>query len=684
MRFDNILIKYKLILIAGLFTIPIALLVFFFITEKNIAINFGKKEFYGNQILRSVKQLMSVSLEYHRNVLSSAEDPRNVKNISDSIRAVRSTADIVRSNDQDADMHDTDQFKQMEQSSIHLSDGENAYSAFHQTVRNYWSRIGDTSNLILDPDLDSYYLMDVTLLKTPESLSLLDSLYAIVSGINEEPLTEKQLIDLTVVSGLIKSNNAGTEVSLKTAFENDSSPGRILKKNLTKAIDLHSASIAELMSLTDDIISKRAIDGTQINDIKESIASAEKSQFALFDASLDELDLLLNERISRFQKNKYTTLAIVFAFIILSFATIQFLIVSVNRSMMISRGISDRISSGDLTIADADVGRDEFGTLIRSILLFGAKIRSAVKEVFSATGDINRTSLDISEMVHEFHEDAKEQSASLEEISATVEEISAGMDSLSVSAECHYNNIMDLHSKMSGLSDTVDTMQEAVLRAKGVSDSVSNVMSNGKSSLEKMTGRIKRINDSSTHMKDVVDIINDISEQINLLSLNASIEAARAGESGRGFAIVAEEISKLADQTARSISDISSLIASNETEIRNGLVEINESIRLFGKIMSGMNDIILTVEDLSENLIIQKNNNSVLSSESDVIQKNHFIMKDSIRDLKEALSASVKSVYLLNETLQKNSLRYESLSEQATNSKKMADSLTSAVSFFKI
>ena len=83
---------------------------------------------------------------------------------------------------------------------------------------------------------------------------------------------------------------------------------------------------------------------------------------------------------------------------------------------------------------------------------------------------------------------------------------------------------------------------------------------------------------SSREMMGIVDIINDISEKINLLSLNAAIEAARAGDAGRGFAVVADEISKLADQTAISIKEIDRLIKVNNDEITAGGDNIDSAI----------------------------------------------------------------------------------------------------------
>lgn len=688
MKIGNIKIRYKLIAISALFLIPISLLVYFFISEKMISINFGKKEIYGDTLIREVRSLMSGTISLHNRMIEgnpSSEFSEEMKSIDALMEKIRLTSQSILTSDSKADMNDKKNFEQMVLAFTGLkSNGRDGYQPFHKSIRDYWSRIGDSSNLILDPDLDSYYLMDVTLLRIPDSLTLLDSLSEIVSVIDAGKLPERRKIELTVLNGLIKSNIEGSNKSFSTAYENDSSSGTILKSSLSGVVLKQTKDSEALSSYIDKAVSNGEVDSEFSRKARTMIDDAVLSDFAVFDAALGKLDLLLSARISRFQKSLLLTMCVVAIFVALSLWGVILILRLMNLSVAKSLKMTERLSSGNLLVEDDSVNRDELGSMLSSIRHFAGKIRAAITDVSGASYEMNETSESLSNTIRVFHDNAREQAATVEELSATTEEISAGTDSLALNAETLYSSIMQMHSEMSEMTKMVETMKTSIVESKNVADVLSRATRDGKSSLERMTSRIAKINESSIQMKGIVVIINDISEQINLLSLNASIEAARAGDSGRGFAVVAQEISKLADQTASSIKDITGLISVNDSEIKNGLLEINSNINLFSEIISGIQDMAGHIDSLNVNLSLQTSQNTSIRAQSGDIQKNYSVIRNSIFELKDALASVVQSVYMLNETLQSNAMNYETLAGEAQKSKQMSEMLTKSVSFFKV
>ncbi len=190
-----------------------------------------------------------------------------------------------------------------------------------------------------------------------------------------------------------------------------------------------------------------------------------------------------------------------------------------------------------------------------------------------------------------FSRNTQDLASAIEEIAANIEEISAGIDNVSSIAEIQNDDVASMEQRLRELSDVIIKMGNIINDSLNTTKDITSKAQNGEVSLRVMEQNVGKIRESSQEMTNIVGIINDISDQINLLSLNAAIEAARAGDAGRGFAVVADEISKLADKTASSIKEIKALISTNENETQKGMGVIKETVEIISAIVGGVNAI---------------------------------------------------------------------------------------------
>jgi methyl-accepting chemotaxis protein WspA len=155
-----------------------------------------------------------------------------------------------------------------------------------------------------------------------------------------------------------------------------------------------------------------------------------------------------------------------------------------------------------------------------------------------------------------------EQAASTTEVTATSREISATADDLVRTMDGVGSSLnQTIHMAEGGRSDL--TNMEGAMR--GLATATASI-----------SGKLGTINDRANKISNVVTVINKISDQTNLLSLNAAIEAEKAGEFGRGFSVVAREISRLADQTAIATQDIEHVVKEMQTSVSAGVMEMDK------------------------------------------------------------------------------------------------------------
>ncbi|MCP4134826.1 MAG: hypothetical protein GY754_27880 [bacterium] len=340
---------------------------------------------------------------------------------------------------------------------------------------------------------------------------------------------------------------------------------------------------------------------------------------------------------------------------------------------------------GDFTTEpEPNLGGNEIGMLMSSTKILGKKINMIVKHIIDLSSDLAASSEEMSGASTSFSDNAQNESANVEEITASMEQMSAGIGFVASNTEGLFQNLIDLIDKMQILSGFISSMGKSVKHTLGIVQNIAVEAESGDQSLKDMNTTMKTVTKSSEDMIGIVNIINDISEQINLLSLNASIEAARAGEAGRGFAVVAEEISKLADQTAQSIKSITSLITMNNDEISKGIKNTSETSEILQRIITGVNTIEHAIEEINTTMNSQIDTNNT-------VQESVNLLKNRSEDIKMATGEQKIAVYEISQSMSSiTSLSHSYASgaeEIASNSETvagMAEALRDSVDFFKV
>ncbi|ANY88876.1 methyl-accepting chemotaxis protein McpA [Pseudomonas putida] len=218
---------------------------------------------------------------------------------------------------------------------------------------------------------------------------------------------------------------------------------------------------------------------------------------------------------------------------------------------------------GDLTRRLAVQHKDEFGELATSFNRFVERIHASISEVSSATRLVH----DLSEKV------VNASNASIigsEEQSMRTNSVAAAINQLGAATQEIARNAADASQHASGASDQANDGRQVV-------DDAINAMTALSQKISESCEQIETLNASTDEIGKILDVIKGISQQTNLLALNAAIEAARAGEAGRGFAVVADEVRNLAHRTQESAEEIHRMITSLQVGSREAVHTMNES-----------------------------------------------------------------------------------------------------------
>jgi methyl-accepting chemotaxis protein len=386
----------------------------------------------------------------------------------------------------------------------------------------------------------------------------------------------------------------------------------------------------------------------------------------------------IDEEINRIRIVIGTTTFIV---ILIGVAILIFTSSSITKPLKI---LNQGLKNSDLTTELHTNMRDEIGEMVMEFNAFIKQIRKVVEEVKEASVHLASSAEEMSAVSLNFADHSQHQSEAASMVTRTVMHITDEMDHVAKDIDSEFTTLSNLIYTMEELSEMINIVDNDTAEAQQTIMKINDQARVGDNALSQTGSIMHKIKSSSTEMTNIISIINDISEQINLLALNASIEAARAGEKGKGFAVVADQISKLADETSQSIMDIGALIQESDSRIREGNEQVERTILSLKTIIEGIQTLDTMIRGISEKMKKQ------VGTKENVSKVIHEIkdMSDGIRMTTKVQKISFNDINTHIQKINRGSQEIASGSEQLSSSSEevsgMAELLKNKVDQFKL
>ena len=414
----------------------------------------------------------------------------------------------------------------------HVAEPLQAYVEATQVLRN---NILDLSNLSLDPEQATYYVMSVSTTVMPDVIESVSRTRALAGTARDGSQSPQQ-------SRLLYAIWYGGRQLIDTISD------QVERAALTDPTVKARLPVADTLNATRDFYAaseKRWFGETFIAGTEALNLPGQAAVDALRKSSADGIRLL--DEMLETRSRKATSLRnVTIAIVVVSLATVLYLFYCF--FLVMSGGLSEverhlrAMTDGDLTTSPRPWGRDEAARLMATLSDMQGALRSIVTDVRGASDGLVNASNEIASASSDLSTRSEQAAANLEESASAMEQI----------------------------SQTVQQTADSTRSAADIASTNAQVAAEGGRTIAEVISTMNGVKTSSSRIADIIGLIDGIAFQTNILALNAAVEAARAGDQGRGFAVVAAEVRSLAQRSAAAAKEIKGLITDSGERVDSG------------------------------------------------------------------------------------------------------------------
>ncbi len=598
---NRLSIQVKLVLFGLVMLVPVALLgdIYFMQSRKDIV--FANKERVGTEYIKPIWNLLYLAVNQGDTVRLSKQAEQDMQALA---KLEKEHDNILKSNKK------LEMLETLRNQLTNDQNNLNRRANYVNAIVKLNEHVGAEFNLILDPDLDSYYVMDTVIGRLPLTVVALDRARQAVIHFAEER-SDATLIELSASHENLAILSSAVSAAASNAILANKSVST--QASLSKMQSEFAQQQQRYLTIMNAVTASQADGPSMLKAEAETRLQLLKSMDVLWKASTQELDRLLAKRVAgleRYRQNQILLIASVLALAcLLGFFIARSLTSSLGR--LVSR--MNRLREGDVNI---DVPyltlKTEIGDVARALNVF----KIAVAKSTTAQAELEATMASVRDENARLNVSSRQQLLDMAEVlegqvgtivdmlSITSEQLDGASKSLT---EASHVAIDEIRVAADLVSTTEASMAAIQPGTEQLSSSISQVSVEinlaaqaTKAAANRSTvanDRISALLTAAEHIGSIVGIIDDIASQTQLLALNATIEAARAGEYGRGFAVVAGEVKTLANQTARFTSDIATQIDEIQTATRFASDHITDMGRMVTSISATSTTIASAIEE---------------------------------------------------------------------------------------